>query len=576
MKGKRWVIIDTETDGLYEPIHVVELSGQLMDGWDAVGEPFRMLLNHDVPIDPAAEAIHGYSREYLRQHGEKPEHVYELFRGYTQGHPLIAHNLSFDWNRCLQPEWARLGLSDIGQRGFCCMMLARRLVTETQSYRLDVLKEKFRITPSQSHRAQNDVLTVVELFQKVYRPRLETARLDTYDAVATFAKQTPVAKCRDLILRGAPSIPAKTASLKDEWYYIDAAKNHHGPHSAQQISQMAGLDIFYVWREGMADWAVNRDCQEFIAVSKSTSSTNQPVKKLDSTKSLSELIGLCRGILADEKITTAEVLYLNTWLQDAGFISEWPASEIAHTMERILEDGVVTKEEKQELKKLLEKVAASTSAPTTETPKQTIQVTEPIKSAPPISSSLYTKIQLNQGTREWLEWRHKGIGASDAPVIMGENPWKDVSEILRDKCGAPKQQFENEAMARGTMLEPEARKKYVLRRGVDVQPACLQSTQYDWLRASVDGLSDDGSVIVEIKCGNSVYRKTAASGRVPDYYYGQLQHALAVTGLASIDFWCYLPDCPEVLVTVPRNEDYIKRLLEKEFFFWQKVLQSSS
>ena len=96
------------------------------------------------------------------------------------------------------------------------------------------------------------------------------------------------------------------------------------------------------------------------------------------------------------------------------------------------------------------------------------------------------------------------------------------------------------------------------------------------LRASVDGLSDDGSMVVEIKCGNSVYRKTAASGRIPDYYYGQLQHVLAVTGLASIDFWCYLPDCPEVLVTVPRNEDYIKRLLEKEFLFWQKVLQSFS
>ena len=92
----------------------------------------------------------------------------------------------------------------------------------------------------------------------------------------------------------------------------------------------------------------------------------------------------------------------------------------------------------------------------------------------------------------------------------------------------------------------------------------------------MDGLSVDGKMVVEIKCGNSVYRRTAESGQVPDYYYGQLQHALAVTGLAAIDFWCYLPDCPELLVTVERNDDYINRLLEAEYLFWQKVLQKAS
>ena len=38
MQGAHWVIVDTETDGLYEPIHVVELSAQLMRGWEAVGD----------------------------------------------------------------------------------------------------------------------------------------------------------------------------------------------------------------------------------------------------------------------------------------------------------------------------------------------------------------------------------------------------------------------------------------------------------------------------------------------------------------------------------------------------------
>ena len=160
MKGTRWVVIDTETDGLYEPIHVVELAGQLMEGWERVGDPFRMLLNHDVPIPPEAVAIHGYTQEHLRRHGQAPSHVHAAFRDYARDYPLVAHNLSYDWNRCLEPEWARLGVPQIGQRGFCCMMLARRLVPETSSYRLEALKQCFQLTPSWSHQAENDVLTV--------------------------------------------------------------------------------------------------------------------------------------------------------------------------------------------------------------------------------------------------------------------------------------------------------------------------------------------------------------------------------------------------------------------------------
>lgn len=207
MNGTRWVIIDTETDGLNAPIHVVELAGQLMEGWEPVGEPFRMLLNHDVPIPFAAEMIHGYSREYLRLQGHEPRQVHEAFRAYARDYPLVAHNLSYDWDRCLVPEWSRLGLAPVGRRGFCCMMLARRLVSETRSYKLELLKEHFQLTKSRSHQARQDVLTIVELFQKVYRQRLEPAGFTSFDQIAAFAKRTPVAKCLEAIRSALAPVP---------------------------------------------------------------------------------------------------------------------------------------------------------------------------------------------------------------------------------------------------------------------------------------------------------------------------------------------------------------------------------
>lgn len=184
-------------------------------------------------------------------------------------------------------------------------------------------------------------------------------------------------------------------------------------------------------------------------------------------------------------------------------------------------------------------------------------------------------VGLQQGTREWLEWRHRGIGASDASTIMGENPFQSVEELLREKRGPVRASIESEAMARGKRLEPEARKRYIARTGRDVRPACIQSTRYDWLRASLDGLSTSHDAVVEIKCGASAYRKVSASRSVPDYYYGQTQHILAVTGLDSLDFWCYWPGCPELLVRVQRDEAYIERLLNRELEFWDRIQRNT-
>lgn len=187
----------------------------------------------------------------------------------------------------------------------------------------------------------------------------------------------------------------------------------------------------------------------------------------------------------------------------------------------------------------------------------------------------FTIIELKQSSREWLEWRHKGIGASDAPTIMGENPWKSTNDLLREKCGPVRDSAKNEAMTRGTLLEPEARSRYITRTGNVVCPACLQNNKHIWMRASVDGISKDGNTIVEIKCGESAYKRTSQNRCVPDYYYGQLQHIMAVSGLESLDFLCYLPGRPELLLQVVRDEKYIKRLISAETTFWNNIQKST-
>lgn len=183
----------------------------------------------------------------------------------------------------------------------------------------------------------------------------------------------------------------------------------------------------------------------------------------------------------------------------------------------------------------------------------------------------YIVVNLQQGTTEWHEWRSNGIGASDAPAIMGENPWKSAAQLLAEKLGTAPKFGGNAAMERGTALEPEARKRYEEISKISVVPACLQSSKFQWLRASVDGLAAEGSAVVEIKCGESVYKRTASTRQVPSYYVGQLQHILAVTDLPHMDFFCWLPNLSEIQLRINRDDQYIARLIIAEQAFWQQL-----
>ena len=68
----------------------------------------------------------------------------------------------------------------------------------------------------------------------------------------------------------------------------------------------------------------------------------------------------------------------------------------------------------------------------------------------------YRRLTLVQGTRAWHDFRRSVIGASDAPTIMGENPWKSAAELLREKHSQADPWAGNAMTRRGSELEPAA------------------------------------------------------------------------------------------------------------------------
>lgn len=67
-------------------------------------------------------------------------------------------------------------------------------------------------------------------------------------------------------------------------------------------------------------------------------------------QSLGELLGLARGLLADEELTNEEIDFLNEWLESRHTMTaSFPGNVIHARIKEVLEDGVVTEEERSHL-----------------------------------------------------------------------------------------------------------------------------------------------------------------------------------------------------------------------------------
>lgn len=179
-------------------------------------------------------------------------------------------------------------------------------------------------------------------------------------------------------------------------------------------------------------------------------------------------------------------------------------------------------------------------------------------------------VELEQGSEEWLSWRKTVITATDCPAILGSSPWSTAYKCWERKLGMVPEQKSNEAMERGKRLEPEAREQFIQRFGINISPQVVESSEYDFLGASLDGISDDKEVIVEIKCGGYNLHSMALQGIIPDYYMHQMQHQLLVTGAKKCFYYSYDGKDGKCL-EVSKDEAFLDKFLPKAREFWRCI-----
>lgn len=192
---------------------------------------------------------------------------------------------------------------------------------------------------------------------------------------------------------------------------------------------------------------------------------------------------------------------------------------------------------------------------------------------------------------DWLEHRKGKIGGSDCASILGMNPYKSNVELWREKAGLaiPEDISDKPYVKYGHDAEPHLRALF----GLDFPEYQIYykennmwlNDRFPWAHASLDGwlMDKDGRKgILEIKTTNILRgaMNDKWAERIPDNYYLQVLHYLAVTEFEFVVLKAQLKSEIEGNVflrtkhyTIERKEveEDISYLMDAERKFWESL-----
>ena len=182
-----------------------------------------------------------------------------------------------------------------------------------------------------------------------------------------------------------------------------------------------------------------------------------------------------------------------------------------------------------------------------------------------------------QRTPPWERWRAQGVTASEAAIILGRSPYKTPWRLWAERTGIAREAdlSANPHVRRGNALEDEARRAFEERHDTLLLPLCGESEEHPVLRASFDGIADDGSPVeLKVPAERTFAEVAAKKTEAPAFqlYWPQVQHQLCVAGAER--GWLVFYGGPQRLLEFPvaRDEAFLNaELVPACLAFWEAV-----
>ena len=195
----------------------------------------------------------------------------------------------------------------------------------------------------------------------------------------------------------------------------------------------------------------------------------------------------------------------------------------------------------------------------------------------------------NMERDEWLDWRKKGIGASEAASILWLSKWATPMTVFLDKIDAIEPEEQSNFQEWGLALEDVIAKHFKKEtdsEGYDYRVqrrnAILMHDQHDFMLANLDRTvysKEEGWGVLELKTASEYKDKEwdEDEQKAPENYVIQVQHQLAVAGPNYTYGWlaALVGGNKFYKVRIPRDEVIIEALIEIEREFWQLVINKT-
>ena len=172
---------------------------------------------------------------------------------------------------------------------------------------------------------------------------------------------------------------------------------------------------------------------------------------------------------------------------------------------------------------------------------------------------------------EWLKERMKGIGGSDAAKVLGVSRWGGPLSVYLEKKGLYTPDDPGEPAYWGTVLEDVVAREFEKRSGLRVQRQnkIFTHPDYPWMLANIDRRIVGQNKGLECKTASNFMGDEWEGDELPDSYYIQIQHYMAVMGWESCWVACLIGGQRYVQKEVQRNSELINTIIEKEREFWE-------
>lgn len=178
---------------------------------------------------------------------------------------------------------------------------------------------------------------------------------------------------------------------------------------------------------------------------------------------------------------------------------------------------------------------------------------------------------LNMSREDWLNERKKGIGGSDASVILGFNPWKSPFELYIEKTSDEIRETDNESIYWGNVLEDIVAEEFTRRTGKKVRRRnqILRHPEHYFMIANIDRHVVGEKALLECKTTNAFNADQWEGDHIPPAYICQLQHYMAVLDYEKAYIAVLIGGQKFVWKELERDDEFIELMIQHEKNFWE-------